>query len=47
MSTDLTAAPSREPVLCFAADNLDLAGVAVHAPRKPVDKVIKGLKLHG
>ncbi|MEU7155643.1 DUF2000 domain-containing protein [Streptomyces chrestomyceticus] len=37
----------REPVLCFAADDLDLVGVAVHGPRKPVDKVIKGLKLHG
>ncbi|MEU7224019.1 DUF2000 domain-containing protein [Streptomyces chrestomyceticus] len=38
---------NRAVVRAVAADDLDLVGVAVHGPRKPVDKVIKGLKLHG
>ncbi|MEV5598372.1 DUF2000 domain-containing protein [Streptomyces sp. NPDC052496] len=38
---------NRAVVRAVTADELDLAGVAVHGPRKQVDKVIKGLKLHG
>ncbi|WP_050514795.1 DUF2000 domain-containing protein [Streptomyces rimosus] len=38
---------NRAVVRAVPADGLDLAGVAVHGPRKQVDKVIKGLKLHG
>ncbi|MFH8405882.1 DUF2000 family protein [Streptomyces sp. NPDC018019] len=37
---------NRATVRAVAADDLDLAGLAVHGPRKQVDKVIKGLKLH-
>ncbi|KOT75297.1 hypothetical protein ADK70_39660 [Streptomyces rimosus subsp. pseudoverticillatus] len=38
---------NRAVVRAVPADALDLVGVAVHGPRKQVDKVIKGLKLHG
>lgn len=37
---------NRAAVAAVAADALDLVGVAVHGPRKPVDKVINGLKRH-
>ncbi|KAA6222141.1 DUF2000 domain-containing protein [Streptomyces albofaciens JCM 4342] len=38
---------NRAVVRAVPADALDLVGVAVHGPRAQVDKVIKGLKLHG
>lgn len=40
-------ADNRAAVAAVAADDLDLVGLALHAERKQVDKVIKGLKLHG
>jgi hypothetical protein len=39
-------ADNRAAVAAKATDDLDLAGFALHADRKSVDKVIKGLKLH-
>ena len=39
-------ADNRAAVASVATDDLDLAGLAIHADRKAVDKVIKGLKLH-
>src|SRR5262249_37231089 len=38
-------ADNRAAVAGVATDRLDLAGLAVHAERKLVDKVIRGLKL--
>ena len=40
-------ADNRAAVAAVAAEDLDLVGLALHADRKQVDKVIKGLKLHG
>jgi hypothetical protein len=37
---------NRAAVASVPTGNLDLAGLAFHAPRKVTDKVIKGLKLH-
>lgn len=37
---------NRAVVAAVLTENLDLAGLAFHAPRKVSDKVIKGLKLH-
>lgn len=37
---------NRAAVAAVEADALDLVGLAVHADRKQVDKVIKGLSLH-
>jgi hypothetical protein len=39
-------ADNRAAVAAVATDRLDLAGLALHAERKLVDKVVKGLKLH-
>jgi hypothetical protein len=39
-------ADNRAAVVAVAADGLDLAGLALYADRKLVDKVVKGLKLH-
>ena len=43
--TDHDAA-NRAVVEAVGAEGLDLVGVAVHGPRKDVDKVINGLKRH-
>jgi hypothetical protein len=37
---------NRAAVEAVATDALDLVGIALHGERKPVDKAIKGLKLH-
>ena len=37
---------ARAAVAAVAAEDLDLVGLALHADRKQVDKVVKGLKLH-
>ena len=37
---------NRAAVAAVATDGLDLVGLAIHAERKDVDKVTKGLKLH-
>jgi hypothetical protein len=37
---------NRAAVSAVATEALDLAGLALHAERKLVDKVVKGLKLH-
>lgn len=39
-------ADNRAAVAAVAADDLDLVGLAMHADRKIVDKVVKGLSLH-
>ncbi|WP_260638561.1 DUF2000 family protein [Streptomyces angustmyceticus] len=38
---------NRAAVRAVTADDLDLVGLAVHGPRGIVDKITKGLKLHG
>ncbi|HTN97039.1 MAG TPA: DUF2000 family protein [Nordella sp.] len=38
---------NRTAVAAITTDRLDLAGLALHAERKTVDKIVKGLKLHG
>ena len=38
---------NRQAFLAEDADNLDLVGLALHGPKKAVDKAIKGLSLHG
>ena len=38
---------NRAAVRAVAADALDLVGLAVYGPRGIVDKITKGLKLHG
>lgn len=38
---------NRAAVRAVTSDALDLVGLAVHGPRHTVDKIIKGLKLHG
>ncbi len=37
---------NRAAVASVPTDKLDLAGIALHAERKTLDKIIKGLKLH-
>ena len=37
---------NRAAVAAVTTESLDLAGLALHAERKLVDKVVKGLKLH-
>lgn len=37
---------NRAAVANVPTDKLDLAGVALHAERKTLDKIVKGLKLH-
>ncbi len=37
---------NRAAVVAVTAEGLDLVGIAVHGPRKDIDKVIKGLKRH-
>ncbi|HKS34135.1 MAG TPA: DUF2000 family protein [Enterobacteriaceae bacterium] len=37
---------NRAVFLAEDAENLNLVGMALHGPKKQVDKVIKGLKLH-
>jgi hypothetical protein len=37
---------NRAAVAAVSTERLDLAGLALHAERKLVDKVVKGLKLH-
>lgn len=38
---------NRAAVATVATDALDLVGLGLHAERKEIDKIIKGLKLHG
>ncbi len=38
---------NRAAVAAVPTEALDLVGLAIHAPRKEVDKVVKGLSLHG
>ncbi|MFG2137606.1 DUF2000 family protein [Streptomyces sp. NPDC048650] len=38
---------NRAAVRAVAADELDLVGLAVYGPRGIIDKITKGLKLHG
>ncbi|MFC9424808.1 DUF2000 family protein [Streptomyces sp. NPDC056987] len=38
---------NRAAVRAVPADALDLVGLAVHGPRNVIDKIVKGLKLHG
>lgn len=38
---------NRAAVAAVATDALDLVGLGLHAERKEIDKVTKGLKLHG
>lgn len=40
-------ADNRAAVAAVPTEALDLVGIALHADRKDVDKVVKGLKLHG
>jgi hypothetical protein len=37
---------NRAAVAAVATQDLDLAGLAIHAEKRIVDKIIKGLKLH-
>lgn len=39
-------AANREVFRAGDAENLDFVGIALHGPKKAVDKAIKGLKLH-
>lgn len=38
---------NRAAVAAIPTAELDLVGLALHAERKEIDKIIKGLKLHG
>ncbi|MFE4059543.1 DUF2000 family protein [Streptomyces sp. NPDC059096] len=38
---------NRAAVRAIPADALDLVGLAVHGPRAAIDKVVRGLRLHG
>ncbi|RYE32887.1 MAG: DUF2000 family protein [Hyphomicrobiales bacterium] len=38
---------NRAAVAAVATDALDLVGLGLHADRKEIDKITKGLKLHG
>ena len=40
-------ADNRAAVAAIATEALDLVGLAIHAGRKDVDKVVRGLRLHG
>ncbi|NSC21487.1 DUF2000 domain-containing protein [Streptomyces albus subsp. chlorinus] len=40
-------ADNRAAVRAVEADKLTLAGLALHGPRNPVDRAVKGLKLRG
>jgi hypothetical protein len=40
-------ADNRAAVRSVPRDKLDLVGLALHAPRTAVDKVLKGARLHG
>jgi len=44
--TTYNDADNRAAVAAVATEDLDLAGLALHAERKLVDKAVKGLKLH-
>lgn len=37
---------NRATVQAFPTEDLPLVGLAVHGPRNPVDKILKGLSLH-
>ena len=37
---------NRAAVAAVRRDDLDLVGIAVHAPRNAVDKILKGARLH-
>jgi hypothetical protein len=37
---------NRAAVAAVGRDDLDLVGLAVHAPRNAVDKIVKGARLH-
>ncbi|MFC6343358.1 DUF2000 family protein, partial [Nocardioides hankookensis] len=37
---------NRAAVAAVAGADLDLVGLAVHAPRNAVDKIVKGARLH-
>lgn len=37
---------NRAAVRAVAGDDLDLVGLALHAPRNAVDKIVKGARLH-
>lgn len=39
-------AANREAFRAGDAENLDFVGLALHGPKKAVDKAVKGLKLH-
>ncbi|WP_310632993.1 DUF2000 domain-containing protein [Paraburkholderia sp.] len=39
-------AANREVFRAEDAENLNLVGIALHGPKKAVDKAVKGLKLH-
>lgn len=39
-------AANRATVRAVTADEMPLAGFAVHGPKNPVDKILKGLTLH-
>ena len=38
---------NRAAVAAVTTDALDLVGLGLHAERKEIDKITKGLKLHG
>lgn len=38
---------NRAAVAAVATADLDLVGLGLHAERKAIDKIVKGLKLHG
>ena len=40
-------ADNRAAVAAVPTESLDLVGLAIHADKRDVDKVVKGLKLHG
>ena len=40
-------ADNRAAVAAVATADLDLVGLALHAERKQIDKIVKGLALHG
>ncbi len=40
-------ADNRAAVAAVPTEALDLVGIAIHAGRKEVDRVVKGLRLHG
>jgi hypothetical protein len=37
---------NRAAVRAVATEKLDLVGLAVHGPRNPVDKILKGARMH-